>query len=291
MHFALGKAYHKAHDPPNAFRHFGAGNALKRGTIVYDVAADEAFARDAIAFFTAERMRRPRDAGDASRAPIFVLGMPRSGTSLVEQILASHPDVYGAGELTFFDRAVDECGREHVAAVGKRYLELLDTVAPAGKRVVDKLPSNFRHAALIHLALPNARIIHCTRDALDTCFSCYTTNFTARQDFSFDLTETGRYHQAYASLVEHWHAVLPAGIMLDVNYEELIADLEAGARRMLAFCGLAWDDRVLRYYETARPVRTASYRQVRQPVYASSVGAAQPYRAYLQPLIDALSNP
>jgi tetratricopeptide (TPR) repeat protein len=290
MHFALGKAYRKAGDPANAFRHFAAGNALKRASIAYDVAGDERFARESIAVFTPEAMRRLGGAGDASRAPIFVLGMPRSGTSLVEQILASHPGVYGAGELTLFDRAIDEIGREDPAALGARYLALVDAIAPPGKRVVDKLPSNFRHVALIHLALPRAKIVHCMRDALDTCFSCYTTLFTGRQDFSYDLAETGRYYRAYEALMEHWRAVLPPGVMLDVRYEDLVADVEAGARRMLAFCGLPWDDAVLRYYESARPVRTASYRQVRQPIYATSVGSAQRYRADLQPLIDALSD-
>jgi hypothetical protein len=257
---------------------------------VYDVAADERFVRESIAFFTPATMRRLSGAGDPSRAPIFVLGMPRSGTSLVEQILASHPDVHGAGELTLFDRAIDEVGREDPAALGTRYLELLAAIAPLGQRVVDKLPSNFRHVALIHLALPRARIVHTMRDALDTCFSCYVTLFTGRQDFSYDLTEAGRYYRAYEALMAHWRMLLPPGIMLDVRYENLVADLEAGARRLLAFCDLPWNDAVLRYYESARPVRTASYRQVRRPIYATSVGSAQRYRSELQPLVDALSG-
>ncbi len=290
MHFALAKAYHKSRDPANAFRHYAAGNALKRTTFAYDVADDERFARESIAAFTPETMQRLSGNGDASRAPIFVLGMPRSGTSLVEQILAAHPDVHGAGELTLFDRAIAEVGTDDLTALGARYLALVDAIAPHDKRVVDKLPSNFRHAALLHLALPRAKIVHCTRDPLDTCFSCYGTLFTGRQDFSYDLTEIGHFYRAYAALMEHWHAVLPPGVMLDVRYEDLVADLDAGARRLLAFCGLPWNDAVLRYYEYARPVRTASYRQVRQPVYTSSVGSAQRYRADLQPLIDALAE-
>ncbi len=288
LHFALGKAYHKAGDAVNAFRHFRAGNARKRATFTYDVADDERFARERIAHFTPAAMERLAGAGDASRAPIFVLGMPRSGTSLVEQILASHPDVHGAGELTLFDRAIDEVGGEDVTALGARYLALVDEIAPGGKRVVDKLPSNFRHVPLIRLALPRATIVHCVRDPLDTCFSAYTTLFTGRQDWSFDLTEAGRYYRSYAALMEHWHALLGPDAMLDVRYEDLIAGVDAGARRLLAFCGLTWNDAVLRYYESSRPVRTASYRQVRQPIYTSSIGSAQRYRAQLQPLIDAL---
>lgn len=288
MHFALGKAYRKSGDDRNAFRHFAAGNALKRNSIDYDVTNDERYARDTIAFFTADTMRRLGGRGDASRAPLFVIGMPRSGTSLVEQILASHPGVHGAGELTLFDRAVADVGVEDPAALGARYLELVDAVAPTTKRVVDKLPSNFRHAGLLHLALPRARIVHCMRDPLDTCFSCFTTLFTGRQDFSWDLTEAGRYYRAYAALMEHWRRVLPPGIMVDVRYEDVVADLEGNARRMLAFCDLPWDDAVLRFHETDRPIRTASYRQARRPIYASSVRAAEAYRAELAPLIEAL---
>ncbi len=229
-------------------------------------------------------------AGDASRAPIFVLGMPRSGTSLVEQILASHPDVHGAGELLLFDRAIAEAGVDDLTALGARYLALVDEVAPVTKRVVDKLPSNFRHLGLLHLALPRARFVHTTRDALDTCFSCYTTNFSGRQDFSWDLAECGRYYRAYEALMAHWRAILPAGMMLEVAYEDVVADVEGSARKLLAFCDLAWDDAVLRFYETERPIRTASYKQARQPIYATSVKSAATFRANLQPLIDALAG-
>ena len=290
MHFALGKAYRKSGDAPNAFRHFAAGNALKRSSIAYDVADDERTARATIERFSPATMRRLAGGGDASRAPIFVIGMPRSGTSLVEQILASHPDVYGAGELTLFDRALAEAGSGDLTALGARYLALVDEIAPAGKRVVDKLPSNFRHVALLHLALPRARIVHCVRDALDTCFSCYTTLFTGRQDFSWDLVETGRFYRAYAALMEHWRAVMPSGIMLDVSYEDIVAGLEPAARRILAFCDLPWDPRVLRFYETERPIRTASFKQARQPIYATSVRAADAFRDELGPLVAALAG-
>lgn len=290
MHFALGRAYHKSGDVPNAFRHFAAGNALKRARLTYDASADEKFTRDSVLTFTAAAIAMRHGRGDISRAPIFVIGMPRSGTTLIEQILASHPDVYGGGELTLFDQALAECGRDDVAKLGSRYLELVEEVAPGQKRVVDKLPSNFRHVALIHLALPNARIIHCTRDVLDTSFSCFSTNFTGRQDFSYDLTDIARYYRAYFALMQHWRAVLPPGIMLDARYEDVVAHLEASAKAILAFCRLPWNDAVLRYHETPRVIRTASYHQARRPIYASSVGSARPYRPYLQPLIDALSR-
>ena len=290
MHFALGRAYHKAGGTANAFRHFAAGNALKRSGYAYDVGPDQRFAMESIAYYTQTLLRERAGHGAGTAAPIFVVGMPRSGTTLVEHVLASHPDVFGGGELTFFDQVIAECGAADTAALGRRYLELVRTVAPADKRVVDKLPSNFRHVGLIHLALPNARVIHCTRDALDTSFSCYSTLFTGRQDFAYDLTEIGRFYRAYAALTAHWKAALPRGIMLDIRYEDMVANFAGTARTMLAFCGLPWDAAVLRYYETQRPIRTASHHQARRPIYATSVGSAQPYRAYLQPLIDALTR-
>jgi hypothetical protein len=198
--------------------------------------------------------------------------------------------VHGAGELLLFERAAAERGHEDVTGIGQRYLQLVDEIAPTDLRVVDKRPSNFLLAGLIHLALPNAKIIHCLRDPLDTCFSCYMTHFSGRQDFAYDQVETGRYYRAYARLMDHWRAVLPPEIMLDVRYEDVIADLETNARRILAFCGLPWTDAVLDFHTTPRAIRTASYHQARQPIYASSVGGAEPYRPYLRPLIDTLAR-
>jgi tetratricopeptide (TPR) repeat protein len=290
MHFALGKAYRKARDHAHAFGHFEAGNALKRATFTYDVADDEGRMAETIVHYTTNVMRRGHGAGDASRAPIFVIGMPRSGTTLVEQVLASHPDVYGAGEQVLFDQAVVERGTDDLAALGRRYIELIDRIAPKDKRVVDKLPSNFRFAGLIALALPRARIIHCMRDPLDTLFSIYVTLFSGRQDFAFAQREIARYYRAYERLIAHWRTVVSPEVLLDVAYEDVIADLEAQARRILAFCDLPWTDAVLRFHETDRPIRTASFHQARQPIYTSSIGTAEPYRAYLQPLIDELAR-
>lgn len=290
MHFALGRAYHKTRDAANAFRHFAAGNALKRASFAYDVTTDERFVLETMKTYTPSFVRNRNGFGEMSRTPIFVLGMPRSGTTLVEQMLASHPDVFGAGELTLFDRALTECGSSELDTLGKRYLELVDAIAPAGKRVVDKLPSNFRHVALIHLALPNARIIHCTRDVFDTSFSIYTTLFTGRQDFAYDQVEIGRYYRAYAALMAHWRTVLPPGVMFDIRYEDIVAHTEAAAKALVAFCKLPWDDAVLRYHETLRPIRTASYHQARQPIYTTSIGAAKPYAPYIQPLIQTLTR-
>ena len=177
---------------------------------------------------------------------------------------------------------------ERLRQIGCSYVERLQSLAPSADRVVDKLPVNFRLVGLIHLVLPKAQIIHVRRDPVDTCFSCYARLFQFGQDFAFDLGELGRFYHAYESLMGHWRGVLPAGVMLDVQYESLVEDLEGQAHRMIEYCGLEWDDRCLRFYETERNVRTASFAQVREPVYAGSIGRWRPYKAHLGPLFDAL---
>ena len=171
------------------------------------------------------------------------------------------------------------------------YLARLTPEAPRAARIVDKLPSNFLYAGMIHLMLPNARIIHCRRDPIDTCLSCYAKLFRAEQLFAYDLEELGAFHRAYQRLMAHWRAVLPAGVMLEVDHEAVVADLETEARRLIDFCGLEWDERVLRYYETERAVRTASHRQVRQPIDPSRVGRGRRFADYLGPLSAALAEP
>jgi len=181
---------------------------------------------------------------------------------------------------------------EELQRLGADYLNRLKTALPAPprvwRRITDKMPANFRLVGLIHLALPNARIIHTCRDPVDTCLSCFSIHFTADQPFAYDLGELGRYYRAYYSLMEHWRQVLPEGVMLDVHYEDLVGDLEGQARRIVAHCGLEWDDACLAYDKTARPVKTASAAQVRQPIYRSSVGRWRPDADVLRPLLDGL---
>ncbi len=162
--------------------------------------------------------------------------------------------------------------------------------APSAQRVTDKMPANFLFLGLIHLALPNAHIIHVLRDPRDTCLSCFSKLFTAAQDFTYDLGELGRYYRKYAELMAHWRSVLPAGRMLEIRYEDVIADLEASARRIIDHCGLEWDPRCVAFHEARRPVRTASASQVRRPIYRSSQGRWRAYAAHLGPLIAALGD-
>jgi hypothetical protein len=236
--------------------------------------------------------------------------MPRSGTTLLEQIIASHPRVHGAGELQTLNDVIltvrDSGGNtipypEFVPAVdsvalrqiGERYLAgVRELAAKHGRanpeRITDKMPSNYYFAGLIHLALPNAKIIHIMRDPIDTCISCFSKLFSAEQSHTYDLAELGRYYARYERAMAHWRAVLPAGRILDVRYEDLLADLKGQAQRIIAYCGLPWDERCLAFHKTERPVRTASATQVRRPLYTSAVGRWRLYADHLGPLLHAL---
>ncbi|MBV8490338.1 MAG: sulfotransferase, partial [Candidatus Eremiobacteraeota bacterium] len=230
-----------------------------------------------------------------------------SGTTLIEQILASHPDVYGAGELSLFEDAVDDvvgdgdsvsaeamlaASCDTIRALGRRYAENLRARAPSGvARVTDKMPANFRYFGLIAIALPKARLIHAKRDPADTCLSCFEQNFAGGQGFAYDLAELGRYYRGYQKLTAHWRSVLSPDALLEVQYEDVVADIEAQARRIVAFCGLDWDERCLEFYRLKRPVRTASVAQVRRPIYNSSVHKSRQYGDLLKPLLDELEKP
>lgn len=293
LHFALGKAHLARNDYTRAIAHFGQGNAGKRGLITYDVARDERLMADLAREFSASVLARVAPNANRSERPIFVLGMPRSGTSLVEQLLASHPAVYGAGELLSIAQAAAQrgsIGRDEWPLLAARYLETAGAHAGDAQRVVDKLPLNFVYVGFIRTLFPNARIIHCRRDAVDNGLSCYTTLFDKGHQFSYDLTELGRFARAYATLMDHWRAALPPDRFLDIDYEAIVADVETEARRLVAFCGLPWDDAVLRFYDTRRAVRTASQMQVRRPIYRTSVNRAAAFGSALDPLRDALAG-
>jgi hypothetical protein len=247
-------------------------------------------------------MQAKRGWGNYSRVPIFIVGMPRSGSTLLEQILASHSRVFGAGEINDFAKSaaslpgVSEDFPESVLILsdnelrhlGRRYVNSVTAKVPGVIRITDKMLSNFAYIGLIHLALPNARIIHACRDPVDTCLSCFSILFGDDQPYTYDLAELGRYYRAYERLMRHWRAVLPEGVMLDVCYEDVVANLERQARRLIGHCGLEWEDRCLEFHQTPRPVHTASVTQVRQPIYHDSVGRWRPYRDLLRPLLDTL---
>jgi hypothetical protein len=236
--------------------------------------------------------------GAASPRPVFVVGMPRSGTTLTEQILAAHPAIFGAGELRHVQMLVDELGGfpamvaglkpGELRRMGKTYLDRTSALAPGAKHVIDKLPFNFAYIGLIRLILPDAHIIHVRRNAMDTCLSCYSKLFTGEQLFAYDQTELGRFYRDYEKLSTHWRKVLPATRYLEVAYEAIIADVEGQARRMLGFLGLEWDPACLDFHLSQRAIRTASVNQVRRPVYKNSIGRWQAHEQHLKPLLDAL---
>jgi tetratricopeptide (TPR) repeat protein len=301
LHFALGKAYLDAGQSNHAFTHFRQGSRMKRSTFALDLEASGRWMREIADTFAAPALEQLAGRGHSSDMPIFVLGMPRSGTSLIEQILASHPDVRGAGELLTMDRlasnlpggypkAVTGLSGEQLRQMGEVYLTRLAPFSRGRRHVIDKMPVNFIHAGLIRLIFPNARIIHCRRDAVDTCLSCYTRLFTTEQRFTYDLAELGQFYLDYQNLTDHWRAVLPASHFIELDYEAVVDDLEGQARRLLAALDLPWDDRCLSFHETSRIVRTASTMQVRRHIYKSSVGRWKSYTPHLQPLLAALGR-
>jgi tetratricopeptide (TPR) repeat protein len=306
LHFALGKAFADIGDHQRSFQHLLKGNALKRQEFVeYDETKFLARFERIREAFSAGLFADKKRVGDPSSVPVFIIGMPRSGTSLVEQILASHPKVFGAGERyelgdlvqgivgpdgAQFPEAVAGMSGEQLHALGTSYVRAIHPLAPEAERITDKMPSNFFHAGLIHLALPNARIIHTRRDPRDTAMSCFSILFAMGHPHTYDLAELGRYIRAYEELMEHWRQVLPEGAMIEVQYEELVGNLETEAKRIVEYCGLEWDSACLSFHKTKRPVRTASVIQVRQPIYGGSVGRWQPYEKELQPFLRAVSQ-
>jgi tetratricopeptide (TPR) repeat protein len=292
--FALGKAHLARADHARAFTHFRSGNERKRSLLTYDVAVDERVMAESAEEFSAGALAAGLSGAHESDRPVFVVGMPRSGTSLVEQVLASHPAVFGAGELPALGliaatRAATP--RTEWPSLAAQYLQAAGARAGDARRIVDKLPLNFVNAGFIRLLFPNARIIHCRRDPVDNALSCYTTLFNEGHEFSYDLVELGRFARAYAQLMDHWRATIEPDRLLEVDYETLVADFEPQARRLVAFCGLPWDAAVLRFHQTARSVRTASKMQVRRPIYSSSVGRAAAFGDALDPLRAALGGP
>jgi tetratricopeptide (TPR) repeat protein len=274
LHFALAKAYADCGEHTRSFGHLLDGNALKRGQVRYDEVASLAKFGRLKSVFTPELIREKRDLGHPSELPIFIIGMPRSGTTLVEQVLASHRRICGGGELrhmgkavaileradsggTPFPELVPSMGGHEFRQVAEIYLTALRPAAAGVERITDKMTGNFLLAGLIHLAMPKARIIHVQRNSVDTCLSCFSKLFGSDIPFCYELAELGRYYRAYEDLMAHWRRVLPDA-MLDVQYEDLVADFEPQVRRMLAFCGLDWDERCLAFHSTQRPVRTAS---------------------------------
>lgn len=305
MHFALGKCYEDLKQYDQAFEHFTAGAKLKRQRVPYNPENQDKLVDNIRRIFSAERIAALSGQGDPTNVPIFVLGMPRSGTTLTETILASHPDVYGAGELPDLLQIAAEAingsepgyplnlsslSGDNLKAMGARYLQQIRQRSPEAVRITDKMPANFQALGLIHLMLPNAKIVHIKRDPVDTCVSAFTKLFKRSQYQTYDLTELGRYYRNYLDIMAHWRAVLPQGSFYEVEYENLVSNQDEETRKLVDYCGLSWDDACLTPHKTERNVKTASVTQVREPVYTSSVQRWRRYEQYLGPLLEALGD-
>jgi tetratricopeptide (TPR) repeat protein len=305
FHFALGKAFEDKQDFDKAFEHYALGNANRRERESYDPVQTVDLHDQFIEVFSEEFLAERVGTGHESNAPIFIVGLPRSGSTLIEQILASHPDVEGTHELPDLGRVARATGAnredrkvyprviplledDEFEVLGEDYLRRTERHRETDlPRFTDKLPNNFVHVGFLRLALPNAKIINAKRHPLDSCLGSFKQLFARGQPFTYDQFELAEFYLEYQRLMDHWHAVLP-GAVLDVQYEDVVDDLETQVRRILEYCELPWNDACLRFYETDRAVKTASSEQVRQPIYSSAKHKWRRYEAHLGPMIEVL---
>ncbi|RTL95021.1 MAG: sulfotransferase family protein [Hyphomicrobiales bacterium] len=303
LHHAAGKLLNDLRRYKEAMDHFKRGNQAGHK---FDLESYRRWVDATIETFTPELVASKAAYGSASEVPVFVVGMPRSGTTLTEQICASHPDVHGAGELSKLRRVANGIGLGYrlVAGLGEavasitpelsgtlaaEHLAYLHERAPNALRIVDKMPHNFELIGLIGILFPNARIIHCRRDPIDNCISCFILNFTKAHSYSTDLQTLGLYYREYDRLMRHWHKVLP-GRIFENQYETLIENQEEQSRRLISYLGLPWHDDCLRFFDRDGSVNTFSRWQVRQPIYNSSVKRWKNYESEISPLIEALGD-
>ncbi len=309
VYYALGKVHDDVGEPNKAMEAFIAGARRKRAELNYNKPATlylfdrirEVFTKDAL-----DAKRASIKAAD-THAPIFILGMPRSGSTLTEQIISSHSQVFGAGEIRALNQSLTETitrdfsesvrfpevfrflSQSHVDAIVSGYLRDVPNWNGQTPRFTDKMLTNFFYVGLINLIMPHAKIIHIRRNPVDNCISCFTRLFREDLPYSYDFDDLADYYAKYAELMAHWRAVLPAGAFHELKYEDLVADTEGRARELLDFVGLPWEDRCLAFYETKRPVKTASISQVREPIYTRSVARWKKYGDAVQPLVDRLA--
>ncbi|MGH1460649.1 MAG: tetratricopeptide repeat-containing sulfotransferase family protein [Neptuniibacter sp.] len=309
LHYAMAKAMESVGELDTAFRHYAVGGNKKRQLDRYDEKEGVKLGQIVPKIITPDNLAATNEKGSESELPVFILGMPRSGTSLMEQILSAHPDVFGAGELKFLSGVLENIPVSQArirmgdkeplfdydnnvgwAPRGEKYVEKLQELADGDyKRIVDKMPGNFNFVGLIHAILPNAKIIHSRRHPIETCLSCYRIFFAEGHQWTYNLTELGRYYRRYWDLMKHWREAFP-GVMHEVRYEENVADVEGQARKLIDYLDLEWNDNCLEFYNVDRPVKTASLSQVRKPIYKTSTNRWRKYEQYLGPLLEEIGD-
>lgn len=307
LSFALAKELEDVGDFAQSFDVLLQANRIKRGTLTYDAMSDARDMQNVAAHYSAQAMQA-LGGGDETQGPIFIVGMPRTGTTLVERILGSHSQAASVGEAVDFPEEMVASARATHARLGltdpdflraslqmdfgelgRRYLAAVRQLSGGQRYTIDKLPFNFRYCGLIHKALPKAAIVHLTRDPMDTCYAVFKTSFINAYHFAYRLDEVAEYFVAYRRMMDHWHAVMP-GVILDVRYEDLVADPEAHCRRLLAHCGLPWEHQVLDFHRSTKASTTASTVQVRRPIYKSSVQKWRNFTRELQPVLKRLAE-
>jgi tetratricopeptide (TPR) repeat protein len=309
LHYALAKAYEDVSELDSAFRHYEIGGQKKRRIEPYEERNSARLFNLMPKVVNAKTKALVPQEGCKSEMPVFILGMPRSGTSLLEQILSSHPDIFGAGELKILGSVLDniQYGNNRInlnepeaffayeenaswEMRGVRYVDRIQRLADKPyKRIVDKMPGNFTMLGMINAILPNARIIHSRRHPVETCLSNYRIHFAEGQLWSYNLRESGRYYKRYWNLMKFWRDAFPQA-MLEVRYEDNVADVEGQAKKIIDYLGLEWNDNCLNFYNTDRPVKTASATQVRKPIYTTSTNRWRKYEKYLGPLLEELGD-
>jgi len=302
--FGLGKVFEDLGNYDKSFNYIHEGNQLKHGPGKHDIEGDRRYFAKHEEVFNMLAIDRYEMAGCLDECPIFIVGMPRSGTTLLEQILASHPEVHGAGELNYLYEITQEFSQKHTngqypenftqlapffAEMGAEYINKTRVLSTKATFIVDKMPHNFIFIGLIHLILPKAKIIHCRRNALDTCWSTYKNLFDNAPHYPYDLNELGEYYCLYFKLIEYWHKVLPQKIH-DVNYEDLTTDPTQVVKKILDYCDLEWNEDCLNFYKRKKAVQTVSYAQVNEPIHRKSIQRWKNYEKHLQPLTKILKD-
>ena len=302
LYFALGKAFNDKRDYKKSFYYYKKANFLKRSTIKYSSINNKELFNNIKRTFDKFIINKFKNCGTKNRSPIFIVGMPRSGTSLIEQVLASHSKVFGAGEITYLDDTINKFFvhkktlldsktflKKNFCNAGNYYIKKIKEISPDKKYIINKLPLNFRWLGLIKLILPNAIIIHCKRNPMDTCLSVFQQNFYAKgNEYSFKLSEIGIFFNLYIDVMDHWKKILP-NCFYEIEYEDFIYNQKKETKKLLDYCNLKWENKCMNFHKTIRPVRTSSDHQIRKKIYPNSINRWKIYKKELKKLSDIIN--